>query len=287
MNMNLEHAEQIVINLWSEDARAWRRYWAPIFRRFAEDLVSDSGLSQDQLVLDIGTGTGVAAFEAARRVKSGGFVFGIDRLESMLAAARVEPETRSLRNVRFFLMDAQKLLFPSQIFDMIVSNCGISPVGFHQTVEEAYRVLRNGGTFAYSDWRLKDVPAHRIFSETLQKYRTKNPSRKLSLERTALAILERFGNREVNFDEQVRELRLVGFKRTEVKTRNYRIALNGIQRYLDIRFKRATLKQELRELSAKKRRDLHHALRDELAQFVRDERFLFEWKVIFVKAKKT
>ena len=41
---------------------------------------------RDQLVLDIGTGTGVAAFEAARRVKSGGFVFGIDRLGSMLAA---------------------------------------------------------------------------------------------------------------------------------------------------------------------------------------------------------
>ena len=282
--MNLEQAEQIVMNLWGEDGGAWRRYWAPIFRRFAKDLILDSGLSQGQLVLDIGTGTGVAAFEAARRIKSG-FVFGIDRSKSMLAASRTEPNAR-LRNVRFFLMDAQKLLFPNQIFDVAVSNCGISPVGFRQTVSEVYRVLRTGGTFAYSDWRLKDVQVHRIFGETLQQYRTKNPSKKLSFERAALATLESFSNHEMNFDGQVRELRLVGFKGAEVRTRTYRIALEGIQRYLDTRLKRVILKQELRELRAKERRELLPALRHELAQFVRDGRFLFDWKVTFVRARK-
>ena len=273
------------MSLWGEDAGAWRRYWVPIFRRFAEDPIFDSDLSQGQLILDIGTGTGVAEFEAARRVKSGGFVFGIDRSKSMLAARRAEPNAR-LRNVRFFLMDAQKLLFPNQTFDVVVSNCGISPVGFRQTVAEVYRVLRNGGTFAYSDWRLKDVQAHRIFGETLQQYRTKTPSRKLSLERAALASLERFSNHEMNFNEQVRELRSVGFKKAEIKTRNYKIALDGIQGYLDMRLKRATLKHELRELPAKKRRELLHALRHDLTQFVRGGHFLFDWKVNFVRAKK-
>ena len=285
--MNLEQAEHIVMSLWGKDAGAWRRYWVPVFRRFAKDLIFDSGLSQGQLVLDIGTGTGVAAFEAARRVKWSGFVFGIDRMESMLAAGRAEPEARRLRNVRFFLMDAQKLLFPNQIFDVAVSNCGISSVGFRQTVAEVYRVLRNRGTFAYSDWRLKDVQAHRIFGETLQQYRTRNPSKELSLERAALATLERFSTCEMNFDEQVRALKMVGFKRAEVKTRNYRITLDGIQGYLDMRFKRAPLKQELRELRARKQRELVRALRDELAQFIRGGRFLFEWKVTFVTAKKT
>ena len=285
MSMNLEQAEQIVMNLWDEDARAWRRYWAPIFRRFAEDLIFDSGLSQGQLVLDIGTGTGVAAFEAARRVKSG-FVFGIDRSKSMLADRRAEPNAR-FRNVRFFLMDAQELLFPNQMFDVAVSNCGISPVGFRQTVAEVYRVLRNGGAFAYSDWRLKDVEAHKIFSETLQKYRTTSPSKKLSLERAALATFERVSNHEMNSDQQVRELRIMGFERAKVKTRNYRIALDGIQGYLDMRLKRATLKRELRELPSKKRRELLRALGDELTQFLQGGRFLFEWKVTFVRAKKT
>jgi len=205
----------------------------------------------------------------------------------MLAAGRAEPEARRLSNVRFFLMNAQRLLFPNQMFDVVVSNCGISPVGFRRTVAEVFRVLRKGGTFAYCDWRLKDVQAHRIFGEILQQYRTKNPSKKLSLERAALATLERFSDREMNFDEQVRELKTVGFKRSEVKTRNYRIALDGIQGYLDMRLKRATLKQELRELPAKKRRELLHALRHEFTQFVQGGGFLFDWKVIFVRAKKT
>ena len=53
-----------------------------------------------------------------------------------------------------------------------------------------------------------------------------------------------------------------------------------------MRLKRVTLKQELRELRAKERRELLHALRHELAEFVRDGRFLFDWKVTFVRAKK-
>ena len=108
----------------------------------------------------------------------------------------------------------------------------------------------------------------------------------MSRERTALAVLERFSNREMNLDEQIRKLRSVGFKRAEVKTRNYRIALDSIQEYLEMRLNRATLRQELRELSAKERQELMHAFRDELAQFVRGRRFLFDWKMTFIRAVK-
>ena len=91
----------------------------------------------------------------------------------------------------------------------------------------------------------------------------------------------------MNLDEQMREVRMVGFKKVDVKIRNYRIALDSIQAYLDMRLERAPLKHELRELPAKKRRELLHALRDELTQFVRNGRFLFDWKAIFVRAKRT
>lgn len=286
LSMKLEQAEEIAMGLWNDDAEAWRMSWAPIFRRFAKDLVSISNASRNQLVLDIGTGTGVAAFEAASRVKPSGFVFGVDRLPAMLAAGAIEPEAKRIRNLRFTLMDARKLLFPDQMFDVAVSNCGISPAGFHGTVTEIFRVLISGGVFAYSDWRLKDVHAHRIFGAILQQYRTKKPSSKLSRERTALAVLERFSNREMNLDEQIRKLRSVGFKKAEVKTKNYRIALDSIQEYLDMRLNRATLRQELRELSAKERNELMHAFNDELERFVRGGRFMFDWKVTFVRAVK-
>jgi hypothetical protein len=41
LSMGLERADQIVIELWDEDAKAWQFYWVPIFRRFAQDLILD------------------------------------------------------------------------------------------------------------------------------------------------------------------------------------------------------------------------------------------------------
>jgi hypothetical protein len=54
-----------------------------------------------------------------------------------------------------------------------------------------------------------------------------------------------------------------------------------------MRLKKAALKQELTELSANRRKMLRSALKEELERFVRGRRFLFDWKVIFVRARKT
>ena len=284
--MSLEQADQVVRKLWAEDVKVWETLWAPTFRRFAKDLLREARICPGQIVLDVGTGTGVAAFEAARRTKPNGFVFGIDRLGSMLADAKATHDAERFKSVRFILMDSQRLLFPDQMFDAVVSNCGISPVGFRRAISEIFRVLRKGGVFAYDDWRLRDVPAHRIFSDILQQYRTENPSTELRLQRTALATLERFGNRDLNLDEQVRQLRMIGFKKVELKNRSYRIALRDIQGYLNMRLERATLKQELKELSARNRQEFLRVLKDELRQFVHGKRFLFDWQVIFVRAER-
>lgn len=285
--MSLQHADDIVKELWDRDVKAWQTYWVPIFRKFARHLILDARISSSQIVLDIGTGTGVAAFEAARKARPEGFVFGIDRLEPMLAVARTISAEKTIKNIRFVLMDGKQLFFPTGLFDVVTSNCGISPVGFRQTIGEVFRVLRRGGTFVYDDWRLQDVRAHRTFGEILQEHRTNNPSRKLSIQRTALATLERFGNHEMDLDAQLREVSRTGFRKIEVKSRNYKIALHDIEEYLDMRLKRAALKQELAELPAARRKGLLCALREGLRPFVRDRRFGFDWKVTFVRARKT
>ncbi len=287
MSMSLERADKVVRGLWDRDAKAWEVYWVPIFRRFAHHLVLDSGVSSGEIALDIGTGTGVAAFEAARRTKPDGFVLGIDRLRPMIALAQTNAARRAFRNIRFLKMDSRRLLFPNEIFDVVTSNCGISSVRFHQTIAEVFRVLRNGGVFVYNDWRLKDVPPHRAFGEILQQHRTNNPSRTLMTQRSALAALERFGNGEMNLAAQLRELNRLGFKKVEAMPRNYRITLPSIGVYLDMRLKRATLKQELKELSPAGRKKLLHAFKEGLRPFVRGRRFLLDWKVTFVRAKKT
>ena len=284
--MGVQQAEEIVRKLWENDALAWHAQWVPVFRRFAHDLIIDIDASPGKMVLDIGTGTGVAAFEAAKRVKPDGFVFGIDRSPAMLAVGKAACKAKGIRNLRFILMAAERLLFPNELFDAVTSNCGIPSISFRESTAEAFRVLRTGGTFAYNEWRLKDVPAHRMFSEILEKHRTKRPSRKLETQRIALARLERFGNREMNLEAQTQGLRMTGFRKITVKTRNYRVAMHSIEEYLNMRFRRAALRQELMELSVMRRKRMMADLRENLKMFVRGRRFVFDWKVDFVRAKR-
>lgn len=286
MSMTPERADRIVRRLWERDVAAWQARWVPVFRKFAHDLILDASAAPGQLVLDVGTGTGIAAFEAAGRVRPGGFVFGIDRSRLMLALARANASAGEHRSLRFVMMDAHKLFFPDGIFDAVTSNCGFPSVGFQEAISEVFRVLRNGGVFTYNHWQFQDVPAHRIFSEILQRYRTRSPSRRLRTQRRALATLERFSNGEMNLTAQVRELRRAGFEKVQVRRRNYRLALQGVEGYLAMRLERVALKQELKELSPTGRKEFLHALKQGLQMFVHGRRFLFDWKVTFLRARR-
>jgi ubiquinone/menaquinone biosynthesis C-methylase UbiE len=286
LRMTIEEADRIRQELWDEDVEAWEVHWVPIFREFARDLVDAARLSRGQIALDVGTGTGIAAFEAARVVGQRGFVFGIDRSRRMLDAAIRKAAKTSPRNLKLLLMDARHLYFPDSLFDAVISNCGISFVNFDEVATEAYRVLKEGGCFVYNCWRLKDVKAHRIFGEVLQRHRTGNPSIRLRTQRTALATFERYGNQKMDISFQLRELRRAGFARIRVKERTYPVRLGGVYDFLDMRLSSASLKREFRELPKRERRVLYSELAGSLKEFTRKNSFSFDWAVSFIQAKK-
>jgi methylase of polypeptide subunit release factors len=76
----LTEADSILKLLWDQDGAAWDRYWLPIFRLFARDLVKDATPSPGEAVLNLGTGSGVAAIEFSRAAPSVGLVVGIDQM---------------------------------------------------------------------------------------------------------------------------------------------------------------------------------------------------------------
>lgn len=284
--IDVEQVDRIVQGFWDRDVRAWNRHWAPIFRKFARDLVSDAKLSRGKIVLDIGTGTGLAALEAAGYVRPGGLVLALDRSPSMLKFAELAAKRARIRNVVFFEMNADRMLFPNELFDVALSNCGIAYTTFPAAVTEAYRVLRKGGLFVLNDWHLKDVQAHRVFGGILQQHRTNHPSKRLREERTAMATFERTGSRYSDLNEVVRELQRAGFTETRTKWRTYRIQLRGVQQFLAMRLEREALKRELRELTPAKRRIMLNELKRGLKPFLRKGRFIFDWKVAYLTARK-
>jgi ubiquinone/menaquinone biosynthesis C-methylase UbiE len=278
--MEIKYAEKIAEELWDLDVTPWKKHWVPIFREFSRELIRVARLSPGQLILDVGTGTGIAAFEAAKRVEHG-FVIGIDRSPKMISVARAN---NRLRNVFFIDMDGGHMLFPDRLFARVLSNCGISPGTFPQTSRDIFRVLRDDGILILNDWHLIDVPPHRTFSETLRRHRTDSPSRKLRRWREALAILESVGNQYGDSERAV--LQRAGFKRVTERTKNFQIVLPSMQAYLKMRFERIALRQELFELSPSRRRRLLTELKRSLAKHVHNGQFTFKWKVRFISAAK-
>ena len=282
--MDIEKADAILQKLWDRDAAAWREHWVPVFRKFACDLVGYANLKTGQVLLDVGTGTGIAAIDALNYVRPGGIVLGIDRSDPILKLAEIEHS--NIRNVCFLKMNSERLIFPNELFDVVISNCGISPTAFRGTVAEIFRVLRRGGSLTFNDWRLIDVPVHRVFSEILRMHRTNRPSKKLKAIRMALATSEHVGNRFSNSEVQVGELKRAGFRKMRIKQRTYKISLRGIQDYLAMRFDREAVRQELRGLSKSERAVLTRGLKSGLKQFMQKGRFVIEWKVRFTCAVK-
>jgi ubiquinone/menaquinone biosynthesis C-methylase UbiE len=119
------------------------RFTAPL----AEKLVTLAGLLAGSKVLDIGTGTGVVALAAARRVQPRGCVLGVDLSAAMLETAAAKASQLALADVTFEKMDAENLKVRDTSFDAVLSMYALLHFPHPDVaLSEMFRVLRPGGT---------------------------------------------------------------------------------------------------------------------------------------------
>jgi SAM-dependent methyltransferase len=116
----------------------------------APELVRFASVRAGHKVLDVGTGTGVVAI-TARHV--GAVVTGADLTPELLEQARANAKVASYPDIRWDVADVEALPYGDASFDVVLSQFGhmFAPRP-DVTTREMLRVLKPGGTIAFSTW---------------------------------------------------------------------------------------------------------------------------------------
>ncbi len=121
------------------------RYIGPV----GPDLLRRLSIAPGDRVLDVATGTGLAAIPAAH---AGADVTGLDLTPELLEVAKRRAEQESVR-VTWVQGDAEALPFEDESFDCVLSTFGVQFAPRHgHTAEEMARVCVPGGTLALCNW---------------------------------------------------------------------------------------------------------------------------------------
>ena len=109
-------------------------------------------LAPGERVLDLGSGAGTDSLIAAQMVGEQGHVTGIDMTPEMLARAGAAAAEMGVANVEFVESEAERLPFPDESFDVVISNGVIDLIPDKDAVfAELFRVLAPGGRMQIAD----------------------------------------------------------------------------------------------------------------------------------------
>ena len=131
--------------LWNTAPQYWAKHFEPWFLPMYKKALAKLQLTEDQIVLDAGCGSGLFSSMA---INTGAQLIGVDAASGLLEVAR----KRNPRN-NFMEEDLEALPFASNSFNVVVGFNSFQYAGsFENALKEATRVLAPGGRLVLGIW---------------------------------------------------------------------------------------------------------------------------------------
>ncbi len=136
-------------NAWQKSVDQYDNSFGSLTNQMIQPLLNAVNSETGTKILDIATGPGYVAAGAAKRQCQ---VIGLDFSDAMLKKAKqLNPD------LEFIQGEAESLPFENEEFDAVVMNFGILHLAEPQkAINEAFRVLRHPGKFAFTVWDVMD-----------------------------------------------------------------------------------------------------------------------------------
>jgi len=201
-------------------AAGYDRAFARVTTHFMPFLLRAAHVAPGMHVLDIATGTGLAAEAALGVIGAAGHVTAADLSPAMVEKAR--QRLGNVKNVSLAVEDGQALSYPDESFDAVVCSLGLmffpDPL---RGLAEFRRVLRPGGRAAVS---VNTVPE-----------RSYNTRINLAIARHVPSLMEA-ANRVFSLGNEMKLRSLfegAGFRDVEIATETHRFALPSFATYFE------------------------------------------------------
>ncbi len=167
------------------------------FAASAKQIPLSLNLKGSEHVLDVATGTGIAAFSLAGNLPKGQ-VTGIDFSQGMLAQAVKNKTAQGINNVTFVEMDMQRIDFPDKYFDAAVSAFSIFFVEDmkNQLIHIAQKVKNNGTILTTTFFDDAFTPLAQLFFNRLEQYGVEIPNlawKRVATEQDCIALFKEAG----------------------------------------------------------------------------------------------
>jgi ubiquinone/menaquinone biosynthesis C-methylase UbiE len=129
-----------------------RRFWGWSYNGFIDNLIDMTPLKEDDIILDVATGTAVIPLKLANRGKTRGKIIGLDITLAMLhrAAAKINDSAPAVP-IRLTCASAMSMPYRKEHFDVILCGLATHHLDVPVVLAEMYRILKSGGRLTIAD----------------------------------------------------------------------------------------------------------------------------------------